>query len=124
MLKEAKMNCKYLIVGLQRDPTMDLDYRVKTGGKNKNKPVQSYEERYLQVEACKYVDEIIPYTTESDLRELLQKINPDIRFLGNDWKGKEYTGYELGHKIHWCARDHGYSTSNLRKQVYEAELAE
>ena len=122
MLKDAKAQCDHLIVGLQTDPTLDLAYRMKTDNKQKNKPIQSYEERKIQIEGCRYVDEIVEYSTEDTLYELLKKINPDIRILGSDWEGKEFTGHDLNIPIHWHNRDHDYSTSNLRKRVYEGEL--
>lgn len=112
MFKECKENCDYLIVGLQTDPTVD---RPDT----KNKPVQTLEERKIQLEACKYIDEIVTYKTEYDLLELLKKIKPDIRFIGADWKDKNPTGHDLGIPIFWNERDHDYSTSNLRRRVVE-----
>ena len=121
MLKDAKSQCDILIVGLQTDPTIDSEYRIETGGKNKNKPVQTFEERKIQVEGCRYVDYVIPYSSESDLLELLKDVKPDVRILGSDWKGKAFTGNELDIKIHWHNRDHDYSTSNLRKRVHKAE---
>jgi glycerol-3-phosphate cytidylyltransferase len=121
MLKDAKAQCDILIVGLQSDPTIDVSYRVETGGKNKNKPIQTFEERKIQIEGCKYVDHVIPYNTEEELLELLKKIKPDVRILGSDWKDKQFTGHELNIAIHWHNRSHDYSTSNLRKRVYATE---
>ena len=121
MLKDAKDQCDFLIVGLQTDPTLDLEYRMKTDNKQKNKPIQSYEERKIQIKGCRYVDKVIEYSTEDDLYKLLEEINPDVRILGSDWMGKEYTGHDLDIKIHWHKRDHDYSTSNLRRRVYEIE---
>ena len=121
MLKDAKDQCDILVVGLQTDPTLDEEYRMETGGKNKNKPIQSFDERKIQIEGCKYVDHVIPYSTEDDLMKLLKELKPDIRILGSDWKGKQYTGHELQIPIHWHNRDHDYSTSNLRKRVYLGE---
>ena len=121
MLKDAKDQCDILIVGLQTDPTLDEEYRKETGGKNKNKPIQSFDERKIQIEGCKYVDHVIPYSTEEDLFALLKELNPNIRILGSDWKGKQYTGHELDIPIHWHSREHDYSTSNLRKRVYLGE---
>jgi len=95
---------------------------LKTDNKQKNIPIQSFEERKIQIEGCKYVDQIEEYSTENDLYELLKKIKPDIRILGTDWKNKEYTGHDLDIEIHWHNRDHDYSTSNLRKRVFEKEL--
>ena len=122
MLEEAKRNCDYLIVGLQTDPTLDLSYRMKTDNKQKNTPIQSYKERKIQIEGCRYVDEVVEYSTEDTLYELIKKINPDVRVLGSDWSGKEFTGHDLNIPIHWHNRDHDFSTSNLRKRVYEGEL--
>lgn len=122
MLKDAKAQCDYLIEGLQTDPTLDLSYRMKTDNKQKNTPIQSYKERKIQIEGCRYVDEVVEYSTEDTLYELIKKINPDIRVLGSDWSGKEFTGHDLNIPIHWHNRDHDFSTSNLRKRVYEGEL--
>lgn len=121
MLEDSKEKCDILVVGLQTDPTIDETYRIATGGKNKNAPVQSYEERFTQINGCKYVDIIVKYSTEDDLMELLTSINPDIRMIGADWRGKPYTGHKLDIPIHFNDRSHSYSTSNLRKRVYEAE---
>ena len=73
------------------------------------------------VSSLKFVDEVIPYNTESDLIKVLKEVNPDVRILGADHEGKEYTGYELPIKCVFNTRDHGYSTSELRKRVYQAE---
>jgi len=113
MLKDCKTVCDYLIVGLQTDPTLDRP--------EKNKPVQSFEERKIMIESIKYVDKVVEYSTEDELLALIKEINPDIRILGTDWKGKPFTGHELDIPIHWHVRDHGYSTSNLRIRVAEAE---
>lgn len=122
MLEDAKKQCDFLIVGLQSDPTLDKTYRIKTGGKNKNKPIQTYNERLIQISGCKYVDKVVKYSTEQELYNLLVKIKPDIRILGSDWEGKDYTGKELDIPVYFHNRNHTYSTSNLRKRVYEAEL--
>ena len=67
------------------------------------------------------VDEVIEYSTEADLLEILKTLNPDVRIIGTDWKGKPYTGHELPIKMYWHVRDHDWSTSGLRKRVYEME---
>jgi glycerol-3-phosphate cytidylyltransferase len=113
MLEEAKKQCTYLIVGLQSNPQIDRP--------EKNKPVQTVEERKIQLESCKFVDEVIVYTTEMELISLLTKIMPDIRILGEDWKNKNFTGIELGIPVYFNQRKHDYSSSNLRKRIYEAE---
>ena len=110
MLKDAKNQCDYLIVGLQIDPTIDRP-------SVKNKPIQSLTEREIMLKGIKYVDEVIIYNTEKDLYELLKKIKPDIRILGSDYINKDFTGSDLNIKIYYHNRNHNYSTSNLRKKI-------
>ena len=114
MLRECKDHCDYLIVGLQRDPNVDRP--------EKNKPVQSYEEREIMLSSIKYVDEIVFYDTEKDLENLLQSTKIDVRIIGADWKDKKYTGCHLDIPVVFNSRDHGYSTSDLRERVYKAEV--
>jgi len=121
MLKDSKDQCDVLMVGLQTDPTIDEDYRVSTDGKNKNKPIQDYTERFIQINGCKYVDFVAKYESENELYELIKSVNPHIRILGSDWEGKKYTGWDLPTPIHFHRRDHDYSTSNLRNRIYQAE---
>ena len=112
MLKDAKEQCDKLIVGLQTDPTLDRP--------EKNKPIQSYEERLIQLEAVKYIDDVIKYETEEELYQLLKMIMPDIRILGSDYEdGRYFTGVELKIPIYYHKRDHNYSSSNLRKKIIE-----
>jgi glycerol-3-phosphate cytidylyltransferase len=122
MLKDAKNQCDFLVVALQTDPTVDIEYRMKTEGKQKNTPIQSLEEREIQLQGCRYIDYIIHYETEEDLLNLLQELQPDVRILGSDWNNKPFTGYKLEIPIHWHNRAHNYSTSNLRRRVAVAEI--
>ena len=110
MLQDAKKQCDYLIVGLQIDPSVDRP-------KEKNKPIQSLEERRIQLEAVKYIDKVIVYESEKDLFNLIQKINPDIRILGSDYKNKKFTGDNLGIKIYYHERNHNYSSTRLKKKI-------
>jgi len=119
MLKEAKGHCDYLIVGLQNDPTFDRS--------NKNKPIQSIVERQLQLEGCKFVDEVWVYNTEKDLEDLLLILPINVRILGVEYEGKEFTGREICHKrnidLYFNGRDHSFSSSELRQRVHDAEKA-
>lgn len=120
MLKEAKEVCDYLIVLLQDDPSQtDVSYR----GKKKNRPIMSVAERKIIMEAIRYVDEVQTYNSEDDLYQLLVKIKPDIRIIGADWKGKKYTGWDLPIQMYFNSRDHGFSTTELRERIFEAEKA-
>jgi len=118
MLREAKEHCDYLIVGLQSDPTID---RPDT----KNKPIQTMVERYAQLNALHLVDEIVPYQTEEDLIDILELFAIDVRFLGEEYREKEFTGKDVCRKrgidLHFNKRDHRFSTSSLRKRVCEKE---
>ncbi len=113
MLEEAKRQCDHLIVGLHSDPSIDRS--------EKNKPVQSVEERKIVLQGIKWVDEIRVYDTEEELYNMLIIISPEVRILGIDWKGKEYTGHDIGLRVHFNSRGHSWSTRELRKRVYNAE---
>lgn len=114
MLKEAKSQCDYLIVGLQTDPTID---RPDT----KNKPIQSLFERFVQLSSCKYVDEIIPYSTEKELMDILLSYPINVRIIGEEYKDAHFTGRELDIEIYYNSRKHSFSTTSLRQRVQEAE---
>ena len=118
MLREAAENCDYLIAGLQTDPTID---RPDT----KNKPVQTLVERYAQLNALKFIDEIVPYQTEQDLLDILELFQINVRFLGEEYKEGEFSGKDIcrkrGIQLHFNKRDHRFSTSDLRKRVAERE---
>ena len=114
MLEECKIHCDYLIVGLQRDPSVDRPA--------KNKPVQEYKERDIMVKAIRWVDEVLYYDTEENLYDILKNTDIDVRIVGADWKGKSFTGHDLPIRVVFNSRGHGYSTSSLRSRVYHAEV--
>jgi glycerol-3-phosphate cytidylyltransferase len=113
MLEDAKGECDYLICALQTDPSVDRP--------EKNKPIQSLYERYIQLRAVKYVDDIIPYTTEEELLQLTEIIHPDVRIIGEEYTDKDFTGKDYCQKngiyIYYNRRQHALSTSDLRKRV-------
>tara|TARA_B100000287_G_scaffold434417_1_gene498786 strand:+ start:6798 stop:7208 length:411 start_codon:yes stop_codon:yes gene_type:complete len=115
MLREAKEQCDYLICGLQTDPTIDR--------KEKNAPVQTIVERYTQLNGIKYVDEIIPYSTEQDLEDILSMYDIHIRILGEEYRNKEFTGRDICKKrdieLFFNKREHRFSSSDLRRRVCE-----
>ena len=117
MLQEAKTQCDYLIVGLQTDPTLDRP--------EKNHPIQSVFERYMQLKACKYIDEIVPYATEKDVEDILRTYRIDVRIIGEDYIHEPFTGKDLcgwkGIEIYYNKRTHSFSTSELRQRVIHAE---
>lgn len=116
MLKEAKTQCDYLIVGLQTDPTIDRPH--------KNKPIQSILERYIQLEACKYVDQIVPYATEKDLQDLLTSYPIDVRIIGEEYKNQRFTGYDLPMAVYFNSRQHSFSSTELRLRIADAKATE
>ena len=117
MLSEAKNQCDYLIAGLQTDPTLDRT--------TKNSPIQSIVERQIQLQATRYVDEIVVYQTEKDLEDILLSMPIDVRILGIEYQDKDFTGRDICDKrgigLIYNGRDHSFSSSSLRKRVAEAE---
>jgi glycerol-3-phosphate cytidylyltransferase len=119
MLKMEKEMCDYLKVALQVDPTVDRPGL-------KNKPVESIYERYVRLQSCKYIDEILLYDTEAELLNLIKSQTMHIRFLSEEYRDRDFTGRQYcldnGIEIHYHKRQHTYSTSDLRRRVYEMEL--
>lgn len=117
MLEEAKSQCDYLICGLQTDPTINRP--------EKNKPIQTVVERYIQLKGCKFVDEIVPYTTEQDLEDILKSFKIDVRIIGDEYLNKDFTGRvyceQKDIKLYFNHRDHRFSSSELRKEVHHKE---
>ena len=118
MLSEAKNHCDYLICGLQTDPTIDRP-------DSKNPPVQTIVERQIQLAATRYVDEVVIYQTEEDLRDLLLVLPIDVRIIGVEYQDKEFSGKDIceqrGIEVIYNGRDHSFSSSSLRKRVASAQ---
>ena len=117
MLRDAKDQCDYLMVGLQMDPSVDRP--------GKNSPIQTIVERYTQLKAVGYVDEIIPYGTEQDLEDILTMYHIDVRILGEEYRDKDFTGKDICRQrdidLYFNKRDHRFSSSGLRKRIAERE---
>ncbi|HVN26210.1 MAG TPA: adenylyltransferase/cytidyltransferase family protein [Candidatus Paceibacterota bacterium] len=114
MFKECRDHCDYLVVFLQTDPSNDRP--------GKNRPIMSVEERRTILEGIRYIDEIVTYDTEADLYRLLAALPAGtVRIIGEDWRGKPFTGHDLPHTVVFNSRGHHYSSSELRQRVYEAE---
>lgn len=117
MLREAKEQCNYLICGLQFDPSVDRP--------EKNPPVQTVVERYTQLKAVSYVDEIIPYGSEKDLEDILSMYQIDVKIMGEEYREQDFTGKDIckkrGIQLYFNKRDHRFSSSDLRKRVAERE---
>lgn len=111
MFKECRSQCDKLTVFLQTNPQLDRP--------EKNKPIQSVYERFRMLKAIKFIDEVIVYETEQDLYDLLSELKPDVRFVGADWEGKEFTGKYLS-PIVYNSRNHRFSSSELRARVASA----
>lgn len=117
MLREAKEQCDYLICALQIDPSVDRA--------EKNAPIQTVVERYTQLKAVKYVDEIIPYSTERDLEDILTMYHIDVRILGEEYRDGKFTGRAIcakrGIELYFNKREHRFSSSDLRARVAERQ---
>jgi glycerol-3-phosphate cytidylyltransferase len=113
MFAECKAYCDHLIVGLQVDPSLERN--------QKNTPVQSLYERFVQLNAIKYIDEIVPYAYEHEILQILQSRNIGVRFVGADYIARDFTGKDYcvskSIDLHFNNRDHGFSTTELRKRI-------
>ncbi len=118
MLRDASEQCDYLICGLQTNPSVDRP--------EKNRPIQTVVERYTQLKAVQYVNEIIPYATEEDLKDILSMYHIDVRILGDEYREKDFTGKEICKRrdiaLYFNKRDHRFSSSELRRRVAESGI--
>jgi len=114
MFQEAKIQCDYLIVGLLTDPTRDRE--------DKNYPIQTSWERWIQAQAIKAIDRVVPFDTEEDLENMIRILKPDVRFVGEEYKGTPHTGHDIkGVKIIYNKRTHNYGSTQLRNKIYAQE---
>jgi len=120
MLRESKEVCDYLICGLQVDPSFDRS--------EKNAPVQTLVERYVQLSGVKYVDEIICYQSESDVIDILEMFNINVKIMGAEYRDQEFTGKDVCERkniqLHFNNRSHRFSSSDLRKRVSKEMIDE
>jgi len=109
MFKECKSYCKQFIVLLHIDPSIERPEKLK--------PILTKEERTEILTSIKFINGIAYYTYEKELVDLIKRLSPDIRFLGDDYRGKTYTGFELDVPVHYLNRDHGWSTTKFKKLI-------
>lgn len=109
MFEECKSYCQNFIILLHTDPSIERPEKLK--------PILSVQERMEVLYSIKYIDFIHTYTYENELVQRLQSLQPDIRFLGDDYKGRTYTGFELNIPVHYLNRDHGWSTTKFKKLI-------
>lgn len=115
MFEDAKKYCDYLYIFLQTDPSIERPQKLK--------PVLSVEDRKKILLALRYIDEVLTYTTEADLIELIKKVNPDVRILGTDYIGKNITGENLPPKIIYTNRNHhNWSQSKFKQMITQSVL--
>ena len=121
MLQDCKTVCDHLIIGIQSDPTIDRkdknDKYSKISGKPKNSTIQTLEERLMMIKAIKFVDEVFIYDTEQDLYDWLSNNKWDVRILGSDWEGKNFTGHDIEGEIYFHKRDHDWSSTAFRERL-------
>ena len=109
MLNECQKHCDILLLLLHDDPSIERPGKIK--------PILRLEERDMVLSSLKQIDQIITYQTESDLYKILKKTKIDIRFLGDDYKDKPFTGDDLEIPIHYLDRSHGWSTTKFKKLI-------
>tara|TARA_B100002051_G_C16362244_1_gene451646 strand:+ start:241 stop:639 length:399 start_codon:yes stop_codon:yes gene_type:complete len=109
LFKECFENCNHFTIFLHSDPSIERP--------NKLKPILELDERIELLESIKYISVIKTYTYESELYELIKSGNFNIRFLGDDYKNKKFTGDDLDIKIHFVNRDHGWSTTKFKTLI-------
>ena len=111
MFDECKKHCDILLLLLHEDPSIERPEKIK--------PILDLNERNMILSSLKQIDRIITYQIESDLYDILKTEQIDIRFLGDDYKDKAFTGDDLDIPIHYLDRSHGWSTTKFKKMIAE-----
>jgi glycerol-3-phosphate cytidylyltransferase len=110
MFNEMKKHVNEIHVLLHIDPSLDRPEKIK--------PLLSLAERKMTLMALKGITEVSPYNSEEELLKLISVINPEIRFLGEDYINRtDYTGFGLPPKIIFLKRDHGWSTTKFKNLI-------
>ena len=117
MFKECKSNCDKFIVLLHTDPSIERPHKLK--------PILNVQDRIEMLNCFEQIDDVITYTTEAELYDIIadRKAQIKVRFLGDDYKDKEFTGKDLNIPIHYINRDHGWSTTKFKKQIANEVLS-
>lgn len=114
ILKKAKEQCEYLIVGVSTDELVE-NYKNKS-------PVIPFEQRVEIVKAIRYVDEVVAQTN-MDKVEAWHKLKFDALFHGDDWKGSNlYSDIEkkltdLGVDMVFLKHTSGISSSMIAEKI-------
>ena len=109
LFNECKEFCTELIILLHEDPSIERPEKLK--------PILNLDERKMILSSLTQVDQILPYKLEVDLYQLLSNLDIDIRFLGDDYKSKPFTGDDLNIPIHFLDRSHGWSTTKFKNKI-------
>lgn len=112
LFKEAKKYCNKLLVGLHHNPTIERKIKLPV--------INSLNDRKVILKSIKYIDNIITYKSELDLYNILLNKNIHVRFLGNDYKGKKFTGSNLNIPIVWIDRSHNFSATKIKKKIHKS----
>ena len=109
LFNECKEFCTELIILLHEDPSIERPEKLK--------PILNLDDRKMILSSLTQVDQILPYKLEVDLYQLLSNLDIDIRFLGDDYKSKPFTGDDLNIPIHFLDRSHGWSTTKFKNKI-------
>jgi len=112
MFDECKKHCDILLLLLHDDPSIERPEKIK--------PILDLNDRNMILSSLKQIDRIITYQIESDLYDILKTEQIDIRFLGDDYKNKSFTGDDLNIPIHYLDRSHDWSTTKFKKMIAES----
>ena len=112
--EEAKRHCEKFIIFLHRDPSLHR--------KSKYKPVIPPWDRYKALMSIKYIDDVYMYNDEDELLKLIKFFKPDVRILGEDYIGRNFTGDDLVIDIIYTSRSHGWSTTKLKYLIKKQTL--
>tara|TARA_X000001036_G_scaffold402915_1_gene409069 strand:- start:65 stop:463 length:399 start_codon:yes stop_codon:yes gene_type:complete len=109
MFSECKNNCDHFTILLHSDPSIERPEKLK--------PILNLDERIEVLSSIKFINDIKSYTYETELYDLIKNGGYLVRFLGDDYRNKSFTGDDLNIHIHYLNRDHGWSTTKFKNLI-------
>ena len=106
LFKFAKSQGDFLVVGI------DCDKRVAKN-KGPSRPINNEQDRKFVLECIKYIDKVVIFTSDDELRSCISIHDIDYLIVGSDWKDKQVIGSEYAKDLFFFDRIGDYSTTNI-----------
>jgi len=106
LFKYARSLGDFLVVGIDSDEEVKKD-------KGPSRPVNTATDRKFALEAIKYINEVVVFSSPEELEQEIQRYTPDYMVVGSDWKGEKVIGEQHAKELKFFDRLGAYSTTSI-----------